>query len=344
MDHGAEQSKQRQGRAEPPVDVSVLIPVLDEERHLALTLRGLRGQAFEGSIEFLFVDGRSSDGTRRMLELAALEDARIRVLDNPHRGIPYALNIGLENARGEFVARMDAHTAYPPQYLSLGVERLRRGDAEWVSGPQIASGQDGWSEVVAAALSTRLGVGGASFRNAEREIEVDAGYTGIWRRETLARHGGWDEGWAVNEDGELAARVRADGGRIVCVPELGASYTPRDSLGSLARQYWRYGQYRAKTSGAHPESMRRSHVLPPLLVLTLLVAGLPRRPPPAKLGVAAYAVALAATAFSSRARAPGRLVTIPAALATMHVSWGAGFLVGCLRFGPPLAAFRALLR
>ncbi len=335
-----------QDGARPEVGVSVLTPTLNEEQHIVDTVRCLQAQRHEAPLEFLIVDGRSDDATRELLAGLAGDDPRITVLDNPHRGIPFALNIGLRHARGEFVARMDAHTLYPADYLARGIARLRRGDVEWVSGPQLPHGDGRWSRRVALALGTRLGIGGAAFRRATREIEVDAGYTGILRRETLIRHGGWNEEWPVNEDGELAARIREAGGRIVCIPEMAALYVPRDSLGSLARQYRRYGIYRAKTSRAHPSSMRRSHVLPPALVLSLVAGCLPvgRLPRGARAALGAYALALVATAASRRRAGVRDASSLPAVLATMHLSWGAGFLIGARRFGAPLRALGLLAR
>lgn len=338
-------SKGRSGERRREVGVSVLTPTLNEEAHIVDTVRCLQAQRLDRPVEFLFVDGRSDDGTRSVLERLSADDPRIRILDNPRRGIPFALNIGLEEARGEFVARMDAHTLYPPDYLARGLERLRGGDVEWVSGPQLPHGEGGWSHRIALALGTRLGIGGATFRTARRETDVDAGYTGIWRRETLLRHGGWDERWPINEDGELAARIRESGGRIVCIPEMAALYVPRDSLRALARQYWRYGTYRAKTCRAHPESMRRSHLLPPALTLALVIALLPggRSRRLARAGIAGYLAALLATA-ASRLRVRARdACWLPVVLATMHLSWGTGFLTGTLRFGPPLRAIALLV-
>ena len=171
---------------------------------------------------------------------------------------------------------MDAHTLYPEDYLARGVARLRRGGADHVSGPQLAHGEGTWSRRVALALETPLGRGGAEFRQPSNgEIEVDSGFTGVWPRSVLEAHGGWNEDWHNDQDSELAARIRGSGGRIVCLPEMGARYIPRDSLKALSRQYWRYGVYRAKTSGAHPESMRRSHLLAPSLAVSLAAAILP---------------------------------------------------------------------
>jgi glycosyltransferase involved in cell wall biosynthesis len=330
------------------VEVSVLVPVLNEAAVIRASADAMLGQRLDRDFELLFVDGGSDDGSRAILDELAAADPRIRVLDNPARAIPNALNVGLRAARGRYVARMDAHTFYPPDYLAAGVRRLEQGGVEWVAGPALPRGEDDWSRRVELALRSRLGVGGASFRLlAAGEAETDTGFTGVWRRETLERHDGWDERWPVNEDAELAARVRKAGGRIVCVPEMAAGYVPRRSLKALGRQYWRYGQYRAKTSGRHPESTRRSHFIPPALVVTLAGALLPGRlARPARAGVALYAAALAAESVRL-GREHGRgadALYLPAVFATMHVTWGAGFLVGSARFGPPLEALRRSIR
>jgi glycosyltransferase involved in cell wall biosynthesis len=330
------------------VDVSVLVPVLDEERHIREAADTMRTQRFDGQVEFLFIDGGSRDRTRQILGELAAEDPRVRVLDNPRRITPVALNLGLAAARGEVIARMDAHTHYPPDYLARGVGRLRRGGADHVSGPQLPQGDGTWSRRVALALGTRLGRGGAEFRHlSDDEIEVDSGFTGLWLRSTLDRHGGWDEDWMNDQDTELAARIRADGGRIVCLPQMAAGYIPRNSLWRLARQYWRYGFYRAKTSGRHPESMRRSHVLAPGLVVALLLAlVLPGKLAwPARAAVGAWCAAVAGvSALEARSSEPADAASLPVVFAAMHVPWGLGFLFGSLRWGPPLAALARIAR
>jgi glycosyltransferase involved in cell wall biosynthesis len=333
------------------VDVSVITPVFNEERHLAATLERMRAQDFDGSVEFLVVDGRSQDASRAMLERAAAEDPRIRVLDNPARHIPVALNLGLHAARGAFVARMDAHTLYPPDYLRLGVARLRREDGTVsVSGPQIAVADGRWSRRVALALSGSLGAGGARFRAAaDEEFEVDSGFTGMWRRQTLLDAGGWDERWLFDEDYELAARLTADGGRHVCLPAMAAEYIPRDSLGRLGRQYWRYGRHKVQTFRRHPEAMRPSQLLPPAVALTAVAAvaapGPVRRL--ARGGLGAYATTLAAgSVLTGRsASAPASdVAALPAVYATMHLAYGFGLLVGSAVEGPPTAAVADALR
>jgi succinoglycan biosynthesis protein ExoA len=341
------------GNGAQAVDVSVLVAVLNEEGFIRDTVAAMCAQRFDGTIEFLFMEGRSEDRTRAILEELAAEDSRIRIVDNPARQLASGLNVGLREARGEFVVQMDAHTYYPRDYVARGIDRLRRGDVSWVSGPPIPEGVNPWSRRVALALQSWLGTGGSNKwpsrldaatggTESPDEIELDTSvFAGVWRRSMLEAIGGWDEGWPVNHDSELAARVLKAGGRIVCLRELGSRYVPRGSIGGLARQYFRYGYYRAKTSVRHPESMRRSHLLSPAVTLTVaasvLAPTLVRRP--ARAGSLLYLLTvLAASARAARGARPSDAAALPAVFLTMHIAWGIGFLFGCARFGPPLRA------
>jgi succinoglycan biosynthesis protein ExoA len=338
------------------VDVSVLTPVLNEEEHIREAAAKMLSQRFSGTIEFIFIDGVSEDGTVEILRELQRSDPRVRILDNPRRSTPISLNIGLAEARGAFIARMDAHTLYPEDYLARGVARLQRGGAAHVSGPQLARGEGTWSRRVALALDTPLGRGGAQFRQANNgEIEVDSGFTGVWPRPVLEAQGGWNEDWHNDQDFELAARIRGTGGRILCLPEMGAEYIPRNSLSSLVRQYWRYGVYRVKTSRAHPSSMRRSHLLAPSLAASAAAAILPLGPM-RRLGRAAVATWCAVVVGMAMVEAwradktveldatAGDVAALPAVFGAMHLAWGFGFLFGCVRFGPPMRALAHLVR
>ena len=171
----------------------------------------------------------------------------------------------------------------------------------------------------------------------------------------LEAHGGWDEDWHNDQDFELAARIRGSGGRILCLPEMSAEYIPRNSLSSLARQYWRYGVYRVKTSRAHPQSMRRSHLLAPSSRDGDGCCCAAARPAAAAraraIGVWCAAVVGMAMVEAWRAdttvdidATAGDVIALPAVFGAMHLAWGFGFLFGCMRFGPPLRALAHLLR
>jgi glycosyltransferase involved in cell wall biosynthesis len=342
-------------RRSEQIDASVLVPVLNEQEHIHEAVEAMRAQQFDGTIELLFMDGGSTDRTRAILAELATEDPRIRMLDNPGRTTPYALNVGLAAARGEFVVRMDAHAFYPRTYIAAGVKRLRQGGVVWVAGPAIPRGSGRWSKRVATALNSGLGtLGSRKWRAAAEEgsagaaeVELDTGvFAGVWRRSTLEAHRGWDPGWPINQDSELAARVLAAGGRIVLLPEMGAEYVPRDTLKGLAKQYWRYGLYRGKTSRYHANSLRRSHMIAPALALALVAAVAPAPRllrMPARLALALYAVSLAAVSVRVADRGSERdAAALPVVFAIMHLTWGFGFLWSAIRFGPPLRAVARL--
>ncbi len=329
----------------------MLVPVLNEERHIRQTVAVMRAQRFDGTIELLFADGRSEDGTREILLALAREDPRIRVLDNPRRGTASGLNVCLREARGEYVARMDAHTFYSDRYLAAGVERLQRGDTEWVSGPAIPRPTGPVSRAVALALSSWLGRGGSRKWEEDGggadERELDSGvFGGVWQRSRVLAAGGWDERWPVNQDSEMAGRFLSQGARLVCLPEMAGRYVPRDSLRALARQYFRYGYYRARTFRRHPSSMRASHLIAPALTCVALAALLAPRSLRgwARAVLALYLAGVAATAGEVAARQgkPKEGALLLAVLPTMHLGWGLGTLVGAARFGPPLGALARL--
>ncbi len=332
--------------------LTVIVPLRDEARVLARTLPSILAQDLE-DVEFLLVDGRSTDGTQELVHRAAAEDRRIRVLDNPVQTLAGALQVGMAEARGSMIAKMDAHTYFPAHYLSQAVERLARGDVHWVSGPAIPFGEGPGSQAVAAALGTRLGIGGSAKWPASahggrlEEWELDTGvFSGVIDRSTLERIGAWDPDWPVNEDSELASRFLEAGERILCVGTMGARYVPREELRGLARQWRRYGFYRVKTARRHPASMRPSHLLPSALVLVLagaLCAPAPLRPP-AQLGLAAYGAALAYGTATAPGAVPGAAWRLPSSFAVMHLGFGFGWLAGCVRFGVPIQALWRIAR
>jgi succinoglycan biosynthesis protein ExoA len=330
-----------------PVEISVLVPVLNEASSIRTTVAAMRAQRFAGAIEFLFADGGSSDDTVALLEGLAAQDPRVRVLRNPARGTASGLNVCLREARGTYVARMDAHTYYPDDYLALGAERLRRADdgVAWVAGPQDPRGRGWVSRAVVASLRTPLGRG-ASRKwggDAGDEYDLDTGvFCGVWRRADVLAHGGWDEGFPRNQDSELAARFLRAGQRIVCVPAMAAGYLPRDTLRGLWRQYLDYGAYRARTAGRHPTSLRRSALLPPVVVADLAATiAAPWRPMRtlARAGAALYGGALGLGALQAgRDEGPARGVGVVVVLATMHLAHGVGFYRGARRWGVPWRA------
>jgi glycosyltransferase involved in cell wall biosynthesis len=295
--------------------VTVCVPALNEELHIGACLEALEAQTYEHIVEVLVVDGGSTDRTR---EVAALHE-RVRVLNNPRRIQAAALNIALSQAKGDVFVRIDAHCVVPPEYVARCVQVLRDTGAAVVGGQMVPVGSGWLHRGIAAAMSCRVGAGPARFHVGGPRGWVDTVYLGAFWTADARRVGGYDENVLVNEDAEFAHRMRAHGG-VWFEPELRVTYTPRSNLLGLAQQFYRYGRARARTAWKHPRSLRPRQIVAPALVVGL--AGPWRRSITILYGAVVAAAVLNIMRRSGAAPAVGAAAAIP----TMHVAWGLGFL------------------
>lgn len=319
--------------------VSVIVPIRNEERYLAACLESVLASDYaHDRLEILVIDGMSTDRSRDIVQDYARRHPLIRPLDNPKRVQAAALNIGIREARGDIILRMDAHTLYAPDYVRRCVELLETSEAANVGGVQGAVGTGYISNAIAVAMTTPFGVGDALFRYTHTRLWVETVYLGAWRKSTLEALGGFDEEWIVNEDYELNFRLRKAGGRILVWPAIKSSYLVRSSLGMLARQYFRYGFWRVKTLVAHPDSLLWRQLTPPVLVAALLLSVgmlLAGWMLGAIIPVLYLVACLAASIWTASGRGWRYLPLLPIVFATIHFSWGVGFLAGLFKWGMP---------
>ena len=328
--------------------VSVVIPMRDEERFIGCCLESVLANDYpRDRLEVLVVDGISRDRSREVVEGYARQYSGIRIITNPQRIQAAAINRGIREARGEAIIRMDAHTTYLPDYIRQCVTLLRTAGAANVGGVQRAVGTGYVGSAIAVATTSPFGAGDARFRYSDREEWVDSVYLGAWYKQTLESVGGFNEDWVANEDYELNYRLRKTGGKILLSPKIRCHYEVRGSLSALARQYFRYGFWKVRTLVAHPDSLRWRHIVPPALLLALLASsGLLLVYWPAGVVVPGlYLVASLAAAFGTAHRRGWRYFPLlPLVFGTLHVSNGAGFWAGVVRFGVPSLSFRCLAR
>lgn len=322
--------------------VSIILAVRNEARCIARALDAVRAQDWpRDAMEILVVDGASTDATRELVERIAARDARVRLLANPGRIVACGLNVGLAAARGDVIVRVDGHCRIPAGYVRAGVAALRSGDVECAGGPVRALGETPVARAIALAMSTPFGVGGASFRWARTECEVDHLPFGAWRREVFEAIGGFDESLVRNQDDEFSDRLKRAGGRIRLLPDQLVDYWSRASFAGLWRQYFGYGFWKVRVirkRGGWPSSPR--HLVPAAFVLSLpggaLLGVALRLPALAAVVPALYAsfllVAIAVTWLQRREPAA---VLLGAALPIMHAAYGVGFLRALLSSVPP---------
>lgn len=322
--------------------VSVIMPVINEERHLRHAVDGILAQDYGGELEVVISVGPSKDRTREIADLIASEHPSVLVVDNPSGKTPSGLNAAIGRSTGEVVVRVDGHAMIPGDYVRMGVEVLDETGADNVGGIMAAEGTTDFERAVARAMTSKFGVGGASFHVGGEPGAALTVYLGCFRRDALDRVGGYDESMERAQDWEMNLRIRQSGGIVWFTPRMQVTYRPRPTLSSLARQYHDYGRWRREVARRHPETLSLRYLAAPLAVLGItcglvlgiagLVAGLGSL---ALLGFAApagYLLAnLAASAQSTFAapRLPWRSARLlPAVYATMHGAWGTGFLRG----------------
>lgn len=318
--------------------VSVIIPCYNEQATIRSLLEALRTQTYPCSeIEAIVVDGQSTDHTRQ--EILAFQqqhpELAVRLLDNPVRAIPAALNLGLRAAAGQYLIRLDAHSQPYPDYIERCVSDLEQGLGDNVGGVwEIRPGSKSWlARSIAAAAAHPLGVGDALYRHTSRAQAADTVPFFAFRRALLERIGSYDETLLTNEDYEFNVRVRQSGSVVWLDPKIRSIYFARATLGGLAQQYWRYGFWKARMIRRYPGTIRWRQAIPPIFVLSLLVLlALTPWLSPARwalaLEIGLYGLILLAVGAREalRKKDPALILGLPLSIAVMHLTWGSAFL------------------
>lgn len=327
-------------RQEPLPLVSVIIPVRNEATHIARTLRAILAQDYPSSrTEVIVVDGMSSDGTRDIVRSFQAKQPRIRLVDNPGKIAPTGLNAALRLVSGSIIIRIDGHCEPAPDYISRCTHHLRKGNIDGVGGPIDTIGDSFVAKVIAAAMSSPFGVGGSAFRTVKnRAMEVETIAFPAYTRRAIQKTGLYDEQLVRNQDDEYNYRLIKLGGTLLLSPDIRSRYFSRASLRSLWRQYFQYGFWKVRVMQKHPRQMRLRQFVPPTLVMTLIVLAVASAwPGPGRIAIlaviAAYLAALLLGSFcTSRHTGWSYLPIFPFVFATIHLSYGLGFIAGLLRF------------
>lgn len=318
--------------------VSIIIPCYNEQSTIRKLLDSLRLQTYPlAKMEVVISDGFSSDGTRDVIAQFQREhtDLSVRVVDNKAKTIPSGVNQAIRESRGEIIVRLDAHSMPIPEYVERCVSAHLAGKGDNVGGVwEIRPGADTWvADSISHAAAHPLGVGDAMYRLNAKPGAVDTVPFGSFHRNLIERIGAFDETLLANEDYEFNTRVRESGGVVWLDPEIRSVYFSRSTLKKLSEQYWRYGFWKFKMLKRYPHTLRWRQALPPVFVfvlLTLIVLSLSL--PLAQIGLAlqvsAYLLILGFAGFRLAIKTKkGFLIWgLPLAIATMHISWGAGFL------------------
>lgn len=327
--------------------ITVVMPVRNEADFIERGVRAVLDQDYPTDLlEIIVADGMSDDGTPDLVRALAAShpDRSLTVLANPDRIVPTGLNLALAQARGDLVIRVDGHCEIEPGYLRRCVDVSRATGAECVGGPIHTIGADSTARSIAAAQSSRFGVGGVAFRTSEEPGSVDTLAFGAYRREVFEQIGTFDEELVRNQDDEFNLRLTRAGGVIWMDPSIRSTYYARGDLRSLFRQYHQYGLYKVRVMQKHRTVPSLRHLVPAVFVLGLAgAAGLSlarRRVWPIAAAAGPY---LGLTLYSSVHASRDEDVAlgeVAAATVAMHVGYGSGTWRGVWRFRRGLPAER----
>ena len=312
--------------------VSVILPVLNEEKYLAATLAAITSQDFNGDFEIILALGPSKDRTNEIAAQLAQKDSRIKLIQNPSGKTASALNAAIATAIHPIIVRVDGHAILPKDYIRIAVKSLQETGAVNVGGIMAAQGETFFEKSVALAMRSSIGVGGARFHTGGEAGPTDTVYLGVFRKSAIDAIGGFDPAFIRAQDWELNFRLRKNGGVVYFQPDLHVTYRPRSSVRALAKQYFEYGRWRREVMRTHPETINLRYLAPPLtLAITSLgiLSGIFLSPffliaPIGYLAGVIIGGFLVGQSFATK-------FLLPVVLVTMHMSWGLGFLTSSKR-------------
>lgn len=252
--------------------VSIVMPVYNEERYIDECLESLLRQDYpKGMMEWIFVDGMSGDRTIEILrEYQKKYPGLITILSNRHKTVPYAMNIGIEHAKGEYIIRLDAHAEYKPNYISGCVQCLQETDADNVGGIAVTKGRGFIGSCIAKVVSSKFGVGNSQFRTNGESGYVDTVPFGAFKRDVFKKWGGYDVRLTRNQDNEMNYRIRKNGGKIYLSNDIQFTYYCRDTIAGISSMAQTNGKWNIITLKLCPGSMGIRHYVPLVFVLSIV--------------------------------------------------------------------------
>lgn len=321
--------------------VTIICPTYNEEKYISRCIDSMIQQDFPHEVELLFVDGGSSDKTRDIISTYREKYSFIKTFDNPCRIVSYAMNIGIENAKGNVIIRIDAHSYFPPDYVSTLYKAIRELDADNVG---VVSKTDVLNKTpktlaIREVLSNRFGVGNSLFRTGVDEItEVDTVPFGCYRKEIFEKHGMFDVRLTRNQDIEFNKRIIREGGRILLLPDTQCTYYARETFTAMMNNNYDNGKWNVLTVyyTNRFDSISLRHFVPMFFVLSLIMPPLLALiyPPIISLTIVSltlYVVFLLLVSVKEVISKKLNVLLLMAAFSLLHISYGIGSIAGLIK-------------
>jgi glycosyltransferase involved in cell wall biosynthesis len=307
--------------------VSVVLPILNEERDLAPSIESILKQDYPGDFEVILALGPSSDGTNEIAKTLQKNDSRVILVDNPTGRTANGLNAAIKKSRYPIISRIDGHAEISNTYLKDAVTILQKTGAVNVGGIMAAVGKTKFERAVATAMRSKLGVGSSRFHVGGEAGPADTVYLGTFKKDALVAAGGYDERFTRAQDWELNYRLRKNGGVVWFDPSLVVTYRPRSSMSALAKQYFQYGTWRRAVSRSHDGTTNFRYLAPPTaLVINFasIIFGIIFFPPLLIPALTYFSLIILGSFIIGKGI--WEKIYLPSVLMTMHMVWGFGYL------------------
>lgn len=316
--------------------VSIVIPCFNERAYIEKCIQSILNSDYSGELEVLVADGMSDDGTSEILSDLSKSDTRIHHLKNEKRTTPYALNLGIQQATGDFVMILGAHSELDSNYLTVCTQLLeQKPEVGCVGGLLRNVSFDQTSSVISAAMSSSFGVGSAHFRTGSSTGYVDTVAFGMYRKEVFEKIGYFDTDLTRNQDDEFNFRLlKQSGFKIYLTDKAFITYFVRASFKKLWKQYYQYGYWKVLVNRKHGSITTFRQVVPAIWVLGLII-GLPisvffKWIAVAYLGTIGFYL-FGAVFFAMTLPASNKLGIIRS-FVILHFAYGFGYLKGIWHF------------
>ena len=312
--------------------VTVIIPCRNEFNYIEKSVTSILNQKdLPGEIEIIVVDGLSDDGTKEQLEKLQSEFPNLKIIDNLKRTTPFALNLGIKEAHGEFVCVMGAHSEYAEDYLSNSIKLMEKyPEVSCVGGPITSEGKTNFGKAVALAMSSSIGVGNAKHRFPEYEGYAEMACFPVFRKEVFAQIGLYDESLVRNQDDEFCSRLTSSGRKIYISPLVKSVYYVKDTPSKLFKQYFYYGLYKPLALSKVKTKIKIRHLVPFIFVIYLLSLPLAYMFPLWFLPIILYFLVINWNFLRAKLNVKSKLylfIIYP----LIHISYGVGFILGILK-------------
>ena len=220
--------------------VSIIIPCRNEEKFIGKCLNSIINNDYsKESLEILVIDGMSEDKTKEIVEKYTKQYLYIKILENPNKFTPFGLNIGVKNARGDIIIRMDAHSTYEKDYISKCIKYLNQYNADNVGGiwKIMPRTHTLINKAIVFASSSIFGAGDAYYRRGYSRGPkwVDTVFGGCYKKEVFEKIGLFNENLIRSQDMEFNLRLKRAGGKILLVPDIISYYYPKSNLKDFFR-------------------------------------------------------------------------------------------------------------